>query len=67
MSFFWPTTHLFAEFLICAVILLAVYWLLDSWAWARERPVPPPEGRKEPLAIEGWLNVALVGWHGRGA
>jgi Na+/H+ antiporter NhaD/arsenite permease-like protein len=61
VSFFWPTTHLFGEFLLCAVVLLAVYWLLDSWAWSREKPVPPAEERKEPLSIEGWHNVALVG------
>ncbi len=61
VSFFWPTTHLFGEFLLCAVVLLAIYWLLDSWAWAREKPVPPPEERKEPLSIEGWVNVWLVG------
>jgi Na+/H+ antiporter NhaD/arsenite permease-like protein len=61
VSFFWPTTHLFGEFLTCAVILLAVYWLLDTWAWAREKPVPPEGSAKEPLSIEGWLNVALVG------
>jgi Na+/H+ antiporter NhaD/arsenite permease-like protein len=61
VSFFWPTTNLFAAFLLCAVILLAVYWLLDSWAWARERPVPPVEARREPLSIEGWVNVWLVG------
>ena len=61
VSFFWPTTHLFAEFLVCAIVLLALYWLLDSFVWSRERPVPPPEERKEPLSIEGWLNAWLVG------
>ncbi|MGG5821786.1 sodium:proton antiporter [Falsiroseomonas sp. HW251] len=61
VSFFWPTTHMFGEFLTCAGALLAIYWLLDSWAWSRERPTPPDEARKEPLAIEGVLNVALVG------
>ncbi|PWS34024.1 sodium:proton antiporter [Falsiroseomonas bella] len=60
VSFFWPTTHLFGEFLTCAIILLAVYWLLDSWAWKRERPVVPDTGPKEKLGIEGWLNVWLV-------
>ena len=60
ISFFWPTTHLFGPFLTCAVILLALYWLLDTLAWNRERPVAPAEERKEPLSIEGWVNVALV-------
>jgi len=60
ISFFWPTTHLFPAFLTCVVILLALYWLLDTLAWKRERPVPPQEERKQPLSIEGWVNVALV-------
>ncbi|PHK96853.1 sodium:proton antiporter [Pseudoroseomonas rhizosphaerae] len=74
VSFFWPTTHLFGEFLFCAVLLLAVYWVLDSLAYAKERKAPiapaaeaamhadhaeaPPHER---LAIAGWVNVALIG------
>jgi Na+/H+ antiporter NhaD/arsenite permease-like protein len=61
VSFFWPTTHLFDEFLVCAVILLALYWLLDTLAWNREKPVPPVIELREPLSIEGWVNVWLVG------
>jgi Na+/H+ antiporter NhaD/arsenite permease-like protein len=61
VSFFWPTTHLFAEFLFCALVLLALYYVLDTLAWNRERPTPPAEERKEPLSIEGWVNVWLVG------
>jgi Na+/H+ antiporter NhaD/arsenite permease-like protein len=60
VSFFWPTTHLFWEFAFCAGSLLALYWLLDTLAWNREKPVVPAEERKEPLSIEGWLNVWLV-------
>ncbi len=59
VSFFWPTTHLFAEFATCAVILLAVYWVLDTLAWKREKPVVPVVA-KEAVGIEGWLNVWLV-------
>lgn len=61
VAFFWTTAHLFAEFLFCAVLLLAVYWLIDSIAWAREKPVPPPAEGRDPLRIEGWANVALIG------
>jgi len=61
VSFFWTTTHLFWEFVVCAVILLAVYYVLDSWAWAKERPLVPDTGAKEPLSVEGWTNLALIG------
>jgi Na+/H+ antiporter NhaD/arsenite permease-like protein len=61
VSFFWTTTHLFWEFLLCAVVLLAVYYLLDSWIYAKEKPVAPETAVKEPLRIQGWQNVALIG------
>ncbi len=61
VSFFWTTTHMFGEFLLCAVILLAVYYVLDSWAWSREKPVVPDTGAKEPLRVEGTVNLALIG------
>jgi len=61
VSFFWPTTHMFGQFLTCAVILLAVYWVLDTRAWSREKPVAPVIEAREPLSIEGWVNVALLG------
>ena len=59
VSFFWPTTHLFGPFLLCAVVLLAAFWLLDRWHWAREaHPLPPTPDEKP--SIEGWVNVALL-------
>jgi Na+/H+ antiporter NhaD/arsenite permease-like protein len=61
VSFFWTTTHLFGEFLLMAVLLLGIYYLLDSWMWAKERPTPPETEVREPLRIEGWQNVALIG------
>lgn len=61
VSFFWPTTHMFAEFLLCAVVLLALYWVFDTIAWNREKPVVPETETREPLSIEGWLNVGLLG------
>ncbi|WP_198377289.1 sodium:proton antiporter [Neoroseomonas rubea] len=61
VSFFWTTSHLFGEFLVCAIILLAVYYVLDSWAWAKEKPVVPDTGAKEPLRLEGTVNLALIG------
>ena len=60
VSFFWTTTHLFSEFLFCAVLLLAVYYALDSWAWAREKPTPPAIEKRESFSIEGYANLWLI-------
>jgi Na+/H+ antiporter NhaD/arsenite permease-like protein len=62
VDFFWPTTHLFWPFLVCAVLLLGIYYAIDAWAWSKERPaVPDAATAREPLRIEGWINVALIG------
>ncbi len=62
VSFFWPTVHLFWPFFFCAVMLLAAYYALDSWFWAKERPTAPRSASvREPLRVEGWVNVALIG------
>ena len=60
ISFFWPTQYLLAPFVLCAGVLLVVFYLIDRWAWAREKPVPPAV---EPgtLGLQGGVNVILIG------
>jgi Na+/H+ antiporter NhaD/arsenite permease-like protein len=61
VSFFWTTTHMFGEFLVCAVLLLAMYYVLDSWAWSREKPAAPVIATREKLSIQGYVNLWLIG------
>ncbi len=61
VSFFWTTTHLFGEFLFCAVLLLAAYYVLESIAWSKEKAHAPPPGVREKLRVEGMVNLALIG------
>ena len=74
VSFFWPTQHLFGEFLFCALLLLGVYFVIDSLAYAKEKRAEVEAGAEaaehaehaeappgERLAISGWVNVALLG------
>ena len=61
VSFFWTTSHMLGEFLFCAALLLAAYYVLDSWAWAREKPTPPVIEKREKLSIEGYANLWLIG------
>jgi Na+/H+ antiporter NhaD/arsenite permease-like protein len=63
VSFFWPTTHLFLPMLLVAVILLAVFYVLDWYLFHIDEDYPPkpdptPDSR---LRIVGWVNVALLG------
>jgi Na+/H+ antiporter NhaD/arsenite permease-like protein len=62
VPFFW-TFSLWREMLTVASIVLAVYVLLDVHFWRMEagdvrRPAPGP---REPLRVEGWHNLLLLG------
>jgi Na+/H+ antiporter NhaD/arsenite permease-like protein len=61
VSFFWTTTHLFWPFLVSSLILLSIYYVLDSWLWAKEKPMVPDSGEKVPLRLEGKVNLLLIG------
>ena len=61
VDFFWVTTRMFVPMLVLAVPLLAAFWLLDSYYYAKEDP--PPAGHlaeREPFGIEGKGNFALL-------
>jgi len=60
VSFFWPTAHLFWPFLLCAVLLLGIYFLMDNWLYAREAVNPPHHGARGRLSVDDWVNVALI-------
>ena len=62
VDFFWTARAMFAPMLATSVILLGVFYLLDSWYCAREneqlRRDPTPDS---PLRLDGWINFLLFG------
>lgn len=63
VSFFWTTTHLLAETLFVAGIVLAVFYALDSYLYRKEGAQPPkidptPDSR---VKVFGLVNFALIG------
>jgi Na+/H+ antiporter NhaD/arsenite permease-like protein len=58
VGFFWPTVNLLGPMLLCAVPLLAIFYLVDRRYAAREAGAPP--AKAEPLRIEGRINLLLV-------
>lgn len=59
VDFFWPAQALWQKTLIVAAILLALFLLLDTILMAREQKQETSEA-VGPLAIRGWLNIALL-------
>ncbi len=59
ISFFWPMTHLFGPMLVASGILLAVYFLLDTYLMRKETAKAPQQSG-EKLALEGSFNILLL-------
>jgi Na+/H+ antiporter NhaD/arsenite permease-like protein len=60
VSFFWTTVHMFVPMLFLAVILLSLYFVVDTMLFAKEgKPVPPNAG-SEKLRLEGSSNLVLL-------
>lgn len=60
VSFFWTTTHLFSEMLVCAIVLLALFYAIDSY-WYRKEGRPKRDPTPEtPVRIEGGVNIILL-------
>lgn len=62
VSFFWPTTEMFLPMLMLSVILLALYFVVDSALLKKEGglPEPDPDEKHEALGIDGKLNFLLL-------
>ncbi len=64
VDFFWPTSHMFLPMLVLSVILLVLYYLLDSYLYNKEGPlseddVADDQG-KVAFALDGKINLLLL-------
>jgi Na+/H+ antiporter NhaD/arsenite permease-like protein len=62
VDFFWTTRAMFGPMLVTSVILLGVFFLLDSWYYGKpdeEMAVDPTPD--SPIRLEGWINLMLFG------
>jgi Na+/H+ antiporter NhaD/arsenite permease-like protein len=62
VSFFW-TFKIIPHMLFTAILLLVIYFVLDSYHYKKEglTSAPPEEGVKEPLKLEGIHNFLFLG------
>jgi Na+/H+ antiporter NhaD/arsenite permease-like protein len=59
VSFFWTTVHLAAPTLFICVVLLALFYALDRYYFAKEKAVQRSEV-KTPLSVDGKINFVLL-------
>jgi Na+/H+ antiporter NhaD/arsenite permease-like protein len=60
VSFFWTTTHLFSEMLVCAIVLLAAFYALDSYWYRKEGHLKRDPTPDSPVRLEGGVNIILL-------
>ena len=63
VDFFWPTTHMLAPMIVVSIILLIIYFCLDTYLFRKEDEgaAPQPTGEEdEKLGIEGSVNILLL-------
>lgn len=60
VSFFWTTTHLFSEMLVCAIVLLALFYAIDSYWYRKEGHLKRDPTPESPIRIEGGVNIILL-------
>ncbi|MCA3219430.1 MAG: sodium:proton antiporter [Burkholderiales bacterium] len=62
VDFFWTTKHMFAPMLVSTVVLLVLFFALDSWYFSRKEEQleydPTPDS---PLRLEGLVNLLVFG------
>ncbi|MDL2226280.1 sodium:proton antiporter [Deltaproteobacteria bacterium OttesenSCG-928-M10] len=62
VDFFWTTSHLLVKTIFMVVLLLGIYFVLDTILYNKEgRPRPDDEGPKEPFGFLGKVNFLLLG------
>ena len=59
VSFFWTLGHCLAPMALNAAILLGLFYALDAWLLRKEGG-PRPEAAREPLRVEGLVNLLLL-------
>jgi Na+/H+ antiporter NhaD/arsenite permease-like protein len=62
VDFFWPARNLWPQTLLAAGVLLALFFLLDTYFYRREERPPPGRPVAPKLKITGLANVALIGF-----
>jgi Na+/H+ antiporter NhaD/arsenite permease-like protein len=60
VDFFWTTSHLFAEMLVCVLVLLVLFWAIDTYWYGKEGHRERDPTPDSPIRIQGGINVILM-------
>ena len=61
VDFFWTLTHMFLPMLVVSILLLGLYFVLDTVLYGKEgKPAGPSDDSGEKLGLEGLINFPLL-------
>jgi Na+/H+ antiporter NhaD/arsenite permease-like protein len=60
VGFFWTMFNISTQTLFVAVMVLAIFFVVDTYHYRKEDP-PPDDGVKEPIKVEGLHNLLFLG------
>ncbi len=60
VPFFWTTTALFPHMLLISVILIVLFFVVDTLMFKREGGVVPDDGASEPIRVDGLFNLIFL-------
>lgn len=58
VDFGWTVRHMFAPFLLCAGLVLAIFYAVDRWFWVRDGGGAPPEPDR--FSVNGAHNLLYL-------
>ncbi|MBP7670619.1 MAG: sodium:proton antiporter [Ferrovibrio sp.] len=60
VDFFWTTSHLFMPTLVSTVVLLGLFYVIDSYYFRKEGIVPADPTPDSPIGMQGGVNLVLL-------
>jgi Na+/H+ antiporter NhaD/arsenite permease-like protein len=60
VDFFWTTTHLLSETALTVCVLLAAFFIIDTFLYRKEGRLSPDPTPHDPLRVSGGVNFALM-------
>ena len=60
VPFFWTTTALFPHMLFISVIIIVLFFVIDTIMFKREGGVVPDDGTNEPIRVDGLFNLIFL-------
>ncbi|MGH6868055.1 MAG: sodium:proton antiporter [Methylocella sp.] len=61
IDFFWTARALWPQAVFTVAILLAIFFLVDSYFYRREKSPPPAGTAAVKLRVSGFVNIGLIG------